>query len=305
MDSSPILISYDGGDATHHQIDAKLLGQSLQGIDRLVSDCTVIFSFQRLPKRGERASLLLKVKEPQAGSFQLPALSQEVSEALAIGIPILQAVGPEIFAHYVQAVVDFFRGKDDAVEVAINRMADMHDAGLAALSNSQREALRDVLTYADSIDARRHDEMLGMQDLLRRSISGSGAAAVDYVAPVGRGRSVATASFRAGSGVARVVDSDDADAIRESQKMEWRPIGNEVLKTDGFKYHSSVLSIENPDREGFMMAEVVDPAFDAEQNAYTIAAQKRALIEVVARKGYKNGALAKIQILEFVREIGG
>ncbi|WP_449471971.1 DUF7946 domain-containing protein [Sphingobium chungangianum] len=299
MEVPPILISYDGGDALHHKIDAKLLGQSLQGIDRLVSDCTVIFSLQRLPKRGERAPLVLKVKEPKAGSYQLPALSQEVSELLAIGIPILQAVGPEIIAHYVQAVLDYFKGEDQAVEIAIQKMADMHAAGLAALTASQRDALAVI----DAVDARRHEEAMGMQELLKRSIAGSGSAAVDYVAPVGRGRSVDTASFRAGRGEARVIDIEGADAIRESQKMEWRPIGNAVLKTDGFKYHSSVLSIENPDRDGFMMAEVMDPAFEADQNAYTAAAQKRSRIEVVARKGYKNGILAKIQILEFVREI--
>lgn len=300
MDPSPILISYDGGDAAQHKIDAKLLGQSLQGIDRLVSDCTVIFSLQRLPKRGERAPLVLKVREPKAGSFELPALSQEVAGLLALGVPIIQAIGPEIFSHYVQAVLDYFRGEDAAVEVAINRMADMHAASLDALVNSQRDALAVI----NAIDARRHEELMEMPELLKRSIAGSGPAAVDYVAPVGRDRSVDTASFRSGAGKASWIDIDGADAIRESQKMEWRPIANAILKTDGFKYHSSVLSIENPDREGFMMAEVVDPAFDEEQNAYTIAAQKRAKIEVVARKGYKNDVLAKIQIVQFVREVG-
>lgn len=296
MDSSPLLISYDGGDATQHKIDAKLLGQSLQGIDRLVSDCTVIFSYRRMPKRGERAPIVLKVHEPKAGSYELPALSQEVAGLLALGIPIIQAIGPEILSYYVQAVLDYFKGEDSSVDLAISKMADMHEASLRtfdAVDDRRHEA-----------EMARHDEVMGMQELLRRAIAGSGPAAVDYVAPVGRDRSVSTASFRSGSGVASFIDIEGADAIRESQKMEWQPISNALVKTDGFKYHSSVLSIENPDREGFMMAEVVDPAFEDEQNAYTIAAQKRAQIEVVARKGYKNGILAKVQILEFVREIG-
>lgn len=296
MDSLPILISYDGGDASHHKIDAKLLGQSLQGIDRLVSDCTVIFSFQRLPKRGERAPIVLKVHEPKAGSYELSGLSQEVAGLLALGVPIIQAIGPEILSHYVQAVLDYFKGEGGSVDLAISKMADMHEASLKtfdAADDRRHEA-----------EMARHDEVMGMQELLRRAIAGSGPAAVDYVAPVGRDRSVSTASFRSGSGVASFIDIEGADAIRESQKMEWQPIGNALLKTDGFKYHSSVLSIENPEREGFMMAEVVDPVFEDEQNAYTIAAQKRAQIEVVARKGYKNGILAKVQILEFVREIG-
>ena len=68
-------------------------------------------------------------------------------------------------------------------------------------------------------------------------------------------------------------------------------------------FHTNGLSVENPDRDGFLMAEVNDPAFEKEENAYTLAAQKRARIEVLARRGYKNGKLSKIMILDFVREI--
>lgn len=75
------------------------------------------------------------------------------------------------------------------------------------------------------------------------------------------------------------------------------------MRTDGFKFHSSGLSIENPESDGFMMADVADPAFLEEANAYTMAAQKRSRIEVLARKGYKNGNLAKIQIVGFVKEL--
>lgn len=76
-----------------------------------------------------------------------------------------------------------------------------------------------------------------------------------------------------------------------------------MLRTDGFKFHSNGLSVENPEYDGFLMAEVVDPEFDEDGNAYTTAAGKRAMIEVLARKGYKNGSLSKLQILAFVREV--
>lgn len=298
MENPPILISYDGGDAVNHAIDAKLLGQSLQGIDRLVSDCTVIFSLQRLPKRGERPALILKVKEPEAGSYALPALAQEVSQLLALGVPIMQAIGPEIISQYVKAVLDYFQGKEDSTDRAIEKMAEMHAKALETISATQKDALATI----DAMDARRHEETLNLQEILKLAISGSGPAAVDYVAPVGTGRSVDTASFSAGTGEPCLVDGEAAEAIRESQKMDWHPIANIILKTDGFKYHSNALSVENPERDGFMMADVVDPVFEQEPNDYTVAAQRRAVIEVIARKGYKNGNLAKVQILQFVKE---
>ena len=55
MTNPDILISYDGGDANDNAIDARLYGQSLQGLDRMVSDCLIIISESRLPKRGDRA----------------------------------------------------------------------------------------------------------------------------------------------------------------------------------------------------------------------------------------------------------
>lgn len=297
MSISAITLSYDGGDATNNTIDAKLFGQSLQGLDRMVSDCLIILSLQRLPKRRERAPMLLKAREPQAGSVTVPQLVQEVSEMLGFGVPILQIIGPEIIGHYVSAVLEHFKGRASEVELAISKMAEMHRDALEAMAKTQEAALQTI----NEMDQRRHEEAMGLQDLLRASIRGSGAAAVDYVAPIGR--SVDTATFIAGKLPAIGTNKEDADAIRESQKLDWMTPANEVVTTDGFKFHTSALSIENPDGDGFLMAEVNDPVFDEESNPYTVAAQKRAKIEVLARKGYKNGKLARIIILSFVREI--
>lgn len=299
MAVSGIRVTYDGGDALHHLIDAKLFGQSLQGLDRLVSDCLIIFSQQRLPKRGERAPILLKAKEPEAGSVTVAQVVQEASGLLAFGVPILSAIGPEIVNHYVKAVLDWFKGDRDAVELAIEQMAEMHKEALNALAAANNRALETV----DEINKQRHDEAMGLQDLLRLAIRSSGSAAVDYVAPVGRERSVDTASFVSGEAAPVDIDATGADAIRESQKLDWKAPQEEIFVTDGFKFHTSGLSIENPDADGYLMAEVNDPVFEEESNPYTGAAQKRAKVMVLARRGYKNGKLARVIVLDFIREV--
>jgi len=190
MSDNDIAIRFDGGDADRHAIDAKLLGQSLQGFDRLVSDCVIIFSYTRLPKRGERSPLILKVKEPKAGSYDLAALYQEAATHLALGVPIITAIGPDIISHYIQAVIDYFRGKGDTLEHAISRMADMHREAVAAMTEGQRNAL-DAMGEADerrheealATEQNRHAEAMGMQDLLRLSITSSGAATPDRSNP--------------------------------------------------------------------------------------------------------------------------
>lgn len=296
MSQSAIKITYDGGDANQHAIDARLLGQSLQGIGRLVSDCLFIFAFARLPKRNETVPLHLKVKEPKAGSYGLEAYYNEASAALALSVPIITQIGPDIISHYVTAVIDKFRGKDEAVDIAIQKMAEMHKTSLDAMTEAQRMALATV----SELNQQRHEEVRGMQELLRVAISGSGQAAADYVAPVGR--SVDTAKFVSGGAQPLVVDKEDADAIRNSQKLDWTSIEEFPVRTDGFRFHTSGLSVENPDG-GYLMAEVDDELFYDDENPYTIAAAKRGQIVVKGRIGRKGGRIARIKIYEFVRAV--
>ena len=146
------------------------------GIDR------IIFSQERLPKRGERAPLLLKARDPVEGSYSVPQLIQEASNLLGIGVPFLNAIGAEIVGQYVAAVLDCFKGKVDAVQLAIGKMAGMHHVAVQAMVNMQGNAMATI----DRMDERRHSEAMGLQDVLRASIQSSGAAVVDYGAPVGR-----------------------------------------------------------------------------------------------------------------------
>jgi hypothetical protein len=226
------------------------------------------------------------VREPKAGSYALPGVYEEASSLLAMGMPIINAIGPEVISYYVGAVLDRFKGEDQAVERAIEAMVQMN-----------QEAHKTIR----EIEGHRHLEMMGMQDILRTSINSSGKAAVDFVAPIGR--SVDSATFSSGGSGKAMVDVEGADAIRDSQKLEWSRVRTEILRTDGFKFHSNALSVENPEGDGFIMAEVIDPVFEEESNPYTSAAQRRAKIEVLARKGYKNNALAKIQVLDFISEV--
>lgn len=282
-----IRLTYEGGDAERHAIDARLFGLSLQGIDKLISDSLIVFTQERLPKKGERAPLILKAKEPEAGSYTVIGLVQDPSSLLPLGmLPLLGTIGSEVISHYVTAAINFFSGRDKNMELMIGTMAQMHHEAIAA---------------NDRTDERRHVEAMGMQDLLRQSIQSNSAAAVNYAAPVGR--SVDRATFQGGNNPPLLIGAGEAEKIREHENLEWDAPSNLALKTDGFRFHTSGLSIEHPDRDGFLMAEVVDPVFKEESNAYTIASQRRAQIEVLARRAYRDDKLVKIQILHFIREL--
>lgn len=291
MDEPVIRLTYEGGDAERNVIDARLFGLSLQGIDKLVSDSLIVFSQERLPKKGERASLILKAREPEAGSYTVIGMVADASQYLPLGVlPILGTIGSDIISKYVTATLDLFSGRDKAVEALVQAMAQMH---------------HDEVTARDRSDERRHIEVMGMQDLLRHSIQSNSAAAVNYVAPVGPGRSVDRATFQGGTNPPLMIGTPEAEKIREHEKLEWEQPSNLILKTDGFRHHSGSLSVEHPEGSGFIMAEVVDPAFAETPNPYTAAADRLARIEVLARRAYRDEKLMKIQIIAFVREIEG
>lgn len=281
-----IRLTYDGGDADANTIDMRLLGLSLQGADRITSDGLIVLLHQRPPKRRERAPLIAKVKEPVAGSYDFWGMLQESAWLLPLGYPIAQNLAGDFLQQWWIAVKARFSGKPDVAEIAINAMAGMN---------------RDNLAARDASDARAHDLHLAYLATLRETLSLQQRPLEQFVAPIGR--SVSNARITSGASNPVSIDTDEADAIRDLAELIWEPLSEIVLRTDGFKFHTSGLSIENPERTGFLMARVRDPRFEQQENVYTEAAQRRSEIVVLARRGYKAGELVRIDIVDFVREI--
>lgn len=295
--SEPLFrLTYDGGEASKNQMDMRMLGLSLQGADRIISDGIIILTEQRLPKRGERAPLVLKVNEPIAGSYDLFGTAQDTYTALALGLPIVNDIGADFLWNWTKAILAHFTGKNDIAEVAINKMVEMNRDHLAA-----RDA-PEARVHEERMAANRHshDEKMAIIDVLLQGMLPLGAAIEKLVAPVGK--SVDLLDCKYGKNNPVRIEKDEADKIREYGDLEWYGLETMTLRTDGFKFHTSGLSVENPEREGYLMAKVHDPIFLNEENPYTEAARKRADIMVLARKGYKAGVLVQIDIVDFMGE---
>ena len=286
MVSPDIRIKFDGGDADAAAIDMRLLGLSLQGADKIISDGLILLIHSRPPKRRERAPVVAKVREPVQGAYELWALYEASKAMLPLGLPKAADVAGYFLGQWWEAVIAKFTGNDEALVKAIEAMADMNQAHLNARSESE---------------ARMHEERMAYIATIRDALAMQGRAIEQFVAPIGP--SVETATILPFKGQSARLTLAHADAIRESMKMDWGAIEEITVRTDGFKFHTSGLSVENPEAEGFLMAKVSDPKFDEEENVYTEAAQRRSSIVVLARKGFKGGVLAAIEIVEFVREI--
>lgn len=284
MDDPDFRITYSGGDADGHSMDMRLLALSMLGAERIVSDGLIILVHRRLPKRGERAPVILKAREPVEGSFELIMLLHAVFGTLNLGLPLAKELADHFIEEWWKAVIARFSGKHDVAELAINKMAEV-------------DARRHAETM--EINAQRHEEQMAMIALVRAGVSGEQRAAEQFVAPIGP--SVTSATVFPVTANPLLIGTDDADAIRDGAKLNWGGLEQLTLRTDGFKFHTNGLSVENPERDGFLMARVRDPRFEQDDNPYTEAAQSRAEIVVTGRRGYKDSTLAGIDIVDFIR----
>lgn len=296
MDEADFRIVYQGGEADHHQMDMRMLALSMLGAERIVSDGLIVLVYGRLPKRGERAPVIAKAREPVAGSVELISFFGAVLGTLPLGLPLAKELASYFLEEWWKAVIARFSGKPDVAEIAIKAMAEMNRDHLAARDAS--DARRDA--NEAQRDAQRHEEFMAMIDVLRTAVAGQQRAAEQFATPIGP--SVHNATVFPSLDRPVTVDTADAEAIRDSAKLEWSSLREIVLRTDGFRFHTNGLSIENPDKDGFLMARVRDPAFDEPENQYTEAAQRRAEIVVLGRQGYKGSTLAGIEIVDFIRE---
>ncbi len=287
MADDEITISYDGGDADNHSIDMRLLGESLQGIEKIISELMIAVSQRRLPKKGERAPLVVKAREPAIGSVQIPFLLQESVGYLQLGWQIFGPDCSEIISKWFRAVINFHGGK--------RLESEQHMTRVAELAVAHSEALKEVEDH-------RHAEIMGMQNLLGQILERIGPSTVQAVAPVGP--SVKRLWLFAGRQPRIAVEESDAIAIRAKADLEWSDLDEWTLRTDGFVFHTKRLAIEHPERSGWFSAEVNDPIAEVEANPYAYAAQRKAVIQVTAKAAHRAGELERLVISGFGGEIG-
>lgn len=292
MSGPSLQIRFDGGDADKHVVDMKYYALALQGAEEIISDGMIILAHRRIPRPRDRAPILVKAREAKAGSHLTPADLGEAFQLLQLGLPIITDIGAEFLYNWVKAVLAKFSGNPSDLQIAMSRMLELSNAHLIARDKSE-ERMQEERRMA-------HEERMLSAQTLSDAINALGSAAEKFAAPVGPNRSVLEAGISTGhkNHTARI-GTVEAEKIRESNKVIWEKSSLIDLETDGFKFHTNGLSVRNPEGEGFMMATVKDPQFSDDENQYTDAAQKRAIIRVRARKGRRNGVLARLEIMEF------
>ena len=70
-DGPHLVIHFRGGDADNHQIRLRQLGESLMGIERLITVGLFAVETGRFPRRNERLPFMVQASEPKRGSVEV------------------------------------------------------------------------------------------------------------------------------------------------------------------------------------------------------------------------------------------
>ncbi|WP_156356855.1 hypothetical protein [Sphingomonas sp. Leaf38] len=256
------------------------LGASLIGLDRIMADGLTVLTEQRLPTRRERPPISLEIQAPQAGSVEiLGGLAPMIGQ-----LPLLwdfvasgRAKSAMEFAAYVLKV----RGGRPAE-------AEVHKENML-------EILRITEAARDRADQRWHDTLRETIGHLAHSVAErSSYASKQAVAPVGR--SVDQLQIGDATGDGNLIDAAMADVIREGGGATVGDQERLIVQVDGYQHHNRTLKISRLDGEGFMTANVTDPAFEQAPNLYTEAATVRARLVVDAKKTFRDGRIERLHI---------
>ncbi|MDP2131159.1 MAG: hypothetical protein U0975_16155 [Erythrobacter sp.] len=282
MADADLVVKYQGGDADRHHVEMRALGNSLIGFERIISDGLIFLGENRLPRRGERHTLIVQAKEPVIGSSEIPILLTQSAGLLPLGWWLLQTGAGEAISYFVTWVFTKLGGREVEAMAALEAMERMRETEGKERLESQRQWLEHEAGW--------RDQLFAITDRLAN-------AAIRAVAPVGP--SVDNFKLNGSKAPALLVDLPTADVIRAKGELEVTELQTIDLRVDGFVHHSKKLNVEHPEQPGrYISADVRDPLFESVPNAYTEAAANQSVLTVQAKLGYRAGALERIYIMD-------
>lgn len=282
MEAGQFRIVYDGLDADRHEVDMRLFGRSLIGIDKIISDQLIFLTEHRRPNQRERAPLIIRAQPPKGGSAEVFGALGPAVGMLPLAWDFICAGSGDFLWRSLSWVLDFHAGKKDAAEQNLEALLAQ-----AKMQEKARAASEERWHQSEA------EWRAGMFDLAKH-LHGP---AKNVVAPVGP----SVERLRIGNidTVGAEIDVPEAAAIRFAGEAEVSDLQQMAVRVDGYQHHNKTLKIERPEAPGtYMTADVRDPAFDQTPNIYTQAAEQKALLVVTGKRLFRAQKLERIYIFD-------
>ena len=302
-----LTVRFEGGDATHQQMNMYHFGNALVGLEQLVSVGKFVADNGRLPKGRERLPFTVNVSAPRAGSIEVLAFLQSG----AAFVPLLHEAyftgSAKLLWNWISGALFKLGGDDERASDHMLEMIKTNNAmneGNAAIEQRRldvEERRLDVeerrldieekrIAADDRRDKRRSRELMTALESRRLILP-----ARNLVRPIGESCECLTLN----SGDEQtVIDSVLAEKIRAATSTNTGLRGSFVIDVDGFSHHNQQIKFTLPDNPNrYITGYIHDSKFDVVPNVYTEAATAKSKLVVVARPvTNRNGELLNLQI---------
>lgn len=285
MTEASFSLRYDGGRAADHQIDMRTLGQSLIGVERIISDSLIVTFEGRLPKHRERRNIEVLVEAPRAHCVDIVGILALAPGVLPFAQELLKDYTKDYISSHLSHVLSFFGGREKEAQVHFDRLMDltekMHDAH-----------------SAERRDDRAHS--LATQENMLRLVDKLHPAAKQVVAPVGPSCNELIIPALVGM-PSTAIDVAMADAIRMREPVEVGDMTRMLVHVDTVSISRRTMRVSFPDDQSgqFVDAAIRDPAFDESpnHNIYTASLGGTLAVDVKPTFRKATGELIRLHVL--------
>lgn len=264
-----IPIRYDGLDAERHQMDLGALGESLQGMSKVLS---VIGHFAVTGKYAKQAQALdvrvVAYEEPIANCFKIrTALDFVQQHGLLQG-----GIGS-----FITAIVSWAIAKNSNKSTEMKMLKDSLDKAISEMAQGNAQTVQALTRTLERV-------VEGVQPALRRAVT-----------PIGSTCSSMTIGGDQGQAV---IDIPTAEAIRSETADEVDVERTYVLRLTemDLESHTGKVRLDGEDGDSRISAVITDPAFSVSGNLYIQSFTTQTTIKATAKATLKEGSIVKLYI---------
>lgn len=269
---TPILIRYEGLDASRDQIDLNLLGQSLQGAARLIAVAGHIATRREYVSRMPAMAVRILAEPPQAHCFELMA---HIHWATAV-LPLFHPATGKI----VEAIVTYFIKKFGSSPTEASKALDVALAAVTATEANASKALDVASKALDTVAAGTE----AMRQILLTAANDQRPAVRSFAAPVGL--TANTAVIGDDPEIAFPIDGNVRQLIDATPKAHLGPTREFAVfisELDTETGHGKVAIRGENEEEKRFPCKIVDPAVFEAGSAYSSALDQQNWISVRAK----------------------
>lgn len=271
-------IRYTGGTADAHDIPARELAASLEGLDRIVARFLWAIETGTTAKRLPSSNAVsLNVYAPKQGSVDFSMFAGVASAIMPFIGSFQEAVRNKLSEHLVSYTMLSWGGRKTEAENHLVRALDIIEA-------QQQNAAEDRKHEREARDADRQREREHIQEIIRLQNEFHKADARKVAKPIG---SSCGAMEISGQGTSTEIDEATAEVIKATEDLVVSDVVEMTFEVDGIELSSKRLKVFDPERPNKrVFVHILDPEFDPlhpNDNPYELAVKERSTIRLLGK----------------------